>query len=63
MVTTKPRLKRTPDRVRCPDCLAPLRFIGAIGLTLHDRENDAQADRYDCPNGHTVLTISTDRIE
>ncbi len=43
---------------RCPYDTACLEFIGSVGLTMHEGD-DYQADRFDCPHGHTILVIPT----
>lgn len=40
----------------CPLCGCTIEHIGSVGVTVHDRL-DTQADRYDCPEGHTWLLV------
>lgn len=46
----------------CPHCRAEMQEIGSVGIVQNDQEWDAECDRYDCPNGHTVLVLETKRI-
>jgi len=48
---------------RCPYCDSQMVFIGSLGVRDHDDEWDAQADRFDCENGHTFLVVDTARLE
>jgi hypothetical protein len=40
----------------CPNDNGILEFVGSVGITLHEGD-DVQADRWDCPDGHTILVI------
>jgi hypothetical protein len=49
------------QKITCPWCRTKdieMDHVGSVGVTLHDG-GDAQADRFDCPNGHTALVITT----
>ena len=50
------------DMPRCPLCGCDTAFIGSVGIVQADGEWDAQADRIDCPEGHTFLIVATDRL-
>lgn len=43
---------------RCPLCGCDTKFIGSVGISIHEGD-DHQADRIDCPEGHTFLIIKT----
>ena len=55
----------TPHRVwrTCPYCDEQLTFIGTFMIVMLLNNADAQADRFDCANGHTFLVVETERIE
>ncbi len=48
---------------RCPSCGSTLTLIGSVGIVQADQEWDAQADRFDCEQGHTCLVVQTERLE
>ena len=50
----------TYDMHICPLCDCDLRKMDPVGITVHEA-GDAQADRFDCPEGHTLLVVETDR--
>ena len=43
---------------RCPLCGRVTVHVGSVGITIHEGD-DVQADRIDCPKGHTFLIIDT----
>jgi predicted amidohydrolase len=47
----------------CPHCNTTLTFDGSCGIVDYDGEWEAQAERYYCPNGHTIFVVDTDREE
>jgi hypothetical protein len=47
----------------CPECGCTLVPVGSVGICDHDGTWDAQADRWDCPEGHTFLIVETARLE
>lgn len=49
----------------CPECGCTLKHIGSVGIIVlgdDQSDNDAQADRWDCPEGHTFLIVDTERM-
>lgn len=46
----------------CPLCGCDLKFIGSLGIVGWESDWDAQADRYDCPEGHSLLVVQTFRL-
>lgn len=46
----------------CPVDGEPLKEVNDCGIVDYDGNWDAQATRFDCPNGHTILVVSTDCI-
>lgn len=47
----------------CPRCGQNMDFIGSVGVYQADHEWDAETDRFDCPEGHTILVLDTNRID
>jgi hypothetical protein len=46
----------------CPSCAASLEEIGSVGVTVHEY-GEAQADRWDCAGGHSLLVVRSDVFE
>jgi len=56
-------MSREMKKLTCPNCGQNMIFIGSAGIVDYDGDWDAQADRYDCPEGHTVFVVDTDRLD
>lgn len=46
----------------CPHCGNDMKDIGSVGVVQNDGEWDAECQRFDCPDGHTILVLDTERI-
>jgi len=40
-----------------------MEMIGSVGIIQNDHEWEAEAERFDCPCGHSILVVETNRIE
>jgi hypothetical protein len=49
--------------VICPRCNKEMLLHGTVGVVHNDGEWDAETERFDCPNGHTILVLETARID
>jgi hypothetical protein len=47
----------------CPRCGNDMDEVGSVGIVHNDGEWDAEVERYDCPEGHTIFVAETDRID
>lgn len=47
----------------CPRCSNDMERHGSVGVVHNDGEWDAETERFDCPDGHTILVLDTDRID
>jgi hypothetical protein len=49
-------------KLHCSICGCDLKHVGSCGIVDYENRWDAQADRYDCPEGHTLLVVESDRL-
>ena len=47
----------------CPRCNKNMEMIGSLGIVHNDGAWDAETERFDCPDGHTILILETSRID